>query len=222
MPLHRNADHFTSFASVPRATGPSLTVGLLSRHIALTLFLIALAGLFLLSGCRNGSGGSGLQVKSPNTGEKDLPIKSSYSFAITRSFTDTSNNVTTAPSYRVYTANYDLDSANFGMTLDKPLTSDDHIRVVFSLVGEQGGNDKTPPKAGTYSAKADKFMKVEEVSIVSRKGGNDSKVLLDRSTLSGEVKVTSASSTTISGDVNLAAGETTVKGSFTAKVLARK
>ena len=213
MPLFRNADHSTSFASVSRAT---------RRRLALTLFPIALAGVFFLSGCGNGSGGSGLQVKSPNTGEKDLPIKSCYSYAVTKSFTDTSNKVTTAPSYRVYMANYDLDAANFGMTLDKPLSSDDHIRVVFSLVGEQGGNDKTPPKAGTYLAKADKFMKVEEVSILSRKGGSDAKDFLDRSTLSGEVKVTSASSTTISGDVNLSAGDTTVKGSFTAKVLARK
>ncbi|MEK6335287.1 MAG: hypothetical protein AABM67_10075 [Acidobacteriota bacterium] len=183
---------------------------------------MVVAAALLLSGCGNGSGSSGLQVKSPNTGEKDLAIKSSYSYAVTKSFTDTSNNITTAPSYRVYSANYDLDSANFGMTLDKPLTSDDHIRLVFSLVGEQGGTEKTPPKAGTYSAKADKFMKVEEVSIVSRKGANDSKVVLDRNTLSGEVKVTSASSTAISGDVNLSAGEIMVKGSFTAKILTRK
>jgi len=221
MPLNRNADHLT-FASISRATEPSLTVGLLPRPIALTLLLIAVAGVLFISGCGNGAGGSGLHVKSPATGEKDLAIKSCYSFAVTKSFTDTANNITTAPSYRVYAANYDLDAGNFGMTLDKPLTTDDHVRVVFSLVGEQGGTEKTPPKAGTYSAKADKFMKVEEVAIVSRKGASDSKVWLDRSTLTGEVKVTSASGNTISGEVNLAAGETTIKGSFTAKVLTRK
>jgi len=214
MPLNRNADHLTSFTSISRS--PEI------RRVSLYLFLIVFAGVLFVSGCGNGAGGSGLQVKSPATGEKDLPVKSSYSYAVTKSFTDTANNITTAPSYRVYTANYDLDAANFGMTLDKPLTSDDHVRVVFSLVGEQGGNEKTPPKAGTYSAKADKFMKVEEVAIVSRKGGNDSKVWLDRSTLTGEVKVTSASANTMSGEVNLTAGESTIKGSFTAKVLTRK
>jgi len=81
---------------------------------------------------------------------------------------------------------------------------------------------KSPLKAGTYSAKADKHMKVETVGIVSRKGGADNKVWLDRSTLSGQVKVTSASANEIAGDFDLTAGETTVKGSFTAKVLKRK
>ena len=194
----------------------------LRERLSILSIGMVVAVALLLSGCGNGTGGSGLHVKSPTTGEKDLAIKSSYSFAITKSFTDTANNVTTAPSYRVYLANYDLDPANFAKTLDRPLNSDEHIRVVFSLVGEQGGNDKSPPKAGTYSAKADKFMKVEDVSIVSRKGGNDTKFVLDRSALTGEVKVTSASGNTMSGDVNLAAGETTVKGSFTAKILTRK
>jgi hypothetical protein len=141
MPFNRNADHLTSFASIARSPEP--------RRLSLTLFLIAFAGVLFVSGCGNGAGGSGLQVKSPATGEKDLSVKSSYAFAVTKSFTDTANNVTTAPSYRVYTANYDLDAANFGMTLDKPLASDEQLRVVFSLVGEQGGNEKTPPKAGT-------------------------------------------------------------------------
>jgi hypothetical protein len=191
-----------------------------NARFALLVSSFLIIGL-LLSGCSK-TGGSGMHVKSPATGEKDLAVKSGYAFAVTKTFTDTTGKVTTAPSYRTYAASYDLDAGNFAMTLDKPLTADDQLRVVFSLVGEQGGNDKTPPKAGTYSAKADKFMKVEDAAIVSRKGGPDSKVWLDRSTLSGEVKVTSASADSISGDVNLTAGETTIKGSFTAKVLARK
>jgi hypothetical protein len=214
MPQDINADQVKSFASICRSTQPGA--------VAFTIMVVALAGLLFLSGCGNGPAGSGMQVKSPATGEKDLALKSSYAFAITKSFTDTANNVTTAPSYRVYVANYDLDAANFGMTLDKPLTSDDHLRVIFSLIGEQGGNEKTPPKVGTYSAKADKFMRVEDAAIVSRKGGTDSKVWLDRSTVSGEVKVTSVSGNTMSGEVNLTAGETTIKGTFTAKVLTRK
>ena len=192
------------------------------RLFVITTALIALACVFL-SGCSKGNGGeNSLTVKSAATGEKDLAVKSAYAFAVTKSFTDATGKVTTAPSYRVYAANYDLDAAGFAMTLDKPLTSDDRLRVVFSLVGEQGGNEKTPLKAGTYSAKADKFMKVEDVGIVSRKGGADSKVWLDRSTLSGEVKVTSVSGDTMSCDVDLSAGETSIKGSFTAKILTRK
>ena len=118
-------------------------------------------------------------------------------------------------------ANYDLDAANFAMTLQKPLTSDDQIRVEFSLVGEEGTNEKSPAKAGTYSAKADKYMKVETVGIVTRKSGTDTRNWLDRSALTGEVKVTSVSADSISGDIDVTAGNASV-GSFTAKVLKRK
>jgi hypothetical protein len=108
------------------------------------------------------------------------------------------------------------------MTMDKPLTSDDQVRVMFSLIGEQGTDEKAPLKAVAYSAKADKFMKVETVGIVSRTGGADNKVWLERSTLTGDVKVTSASADEISGDIDVSAGDKSIKGSFTAKILKRK
>jgi hypothetical protein len=183
---------------------------------------MALACALFLVGCGKGAGGNSLHVKSPAAGDKDMPVKSAYAFAVNKTFTDTSNKITTASAYNVYAASYDLDAANFAMTLNKPLTSDDQIRVEFSLIGDQGTNDKSPLKAGTYSAKADKFMKVETVGIVSRKGGADNKVWLDRSTLTGEVKVTSASADEISGDIDVSTGDTSIKGSFTAKILKRK
>lgn len=190
---------------------------------SITFFLLSLIAIGLtMAACGKGGGANSLHVKSPATGEKDMPVKSSYAFAVTKSFTDTSGKITTAASYRVYAANYDLDAANFAMTLDKPLTSNDQVRVVFSLVGEEGTNDKSPAKAGTYSAKADKFMKVEDVAIVTRKGGQDNKQWLERGTLSGDVKVTEASAELISGDVDLTSGESGIKGSFTAKILARR
>jgi hypothetical protein len=189
-----------------------------------TLFLVSLIAAIALSmaGCGKGGGGNSLHVKSPATGEKEMPLKSSYAFAVTKSFTDIAGKITTAASYRVYAANYDLDSSFFAQTLDKPLTSDDRMRVVFSLVGDEGANDKSPLKAGTYSAKADKFMKVEDVAIVTHKGGQDNKQSLDRSTLSGDVKVTAASADSISFDVDLTSGDSSIKGSFTGKILTRK
>ena len=185
------------------------------------LCLIALLAAFLLAGCSK-SGGNDLHVKSPAAGDKALAVKSSYTFPVTKTFTDINQKITTAASYNVYAANYDLDAGNFGMTLDKPMTADDQVRVTFSLVGEEGTNDKSPLKTGTYSAKADKYMKVETVGIVTRKGSADSKNWLDRSTLNGEVKLTSVSDDSISGDIDVTAGESSVKGSFTAKVLKRK
>jgi hypothetical protein len=191
-----------------------------ARRIIFTLCLVALA--LFVGGCGKGAGGNSMHVKSPAAGDKDMPVKSSYAFAVIKTFTDVSGKISTASAHNVYAANYDLDATNFTMTMDKPLTSDDQIRVMFSLIGDEGTNDKSPLKAGTYSAKADKFMKLETVGIVSRKGGADNKVWLDRSTLTGEVKVTSASADEISGDVDLSSGDTSIKGSFTAKILKRK
>lgn len=198
-----------------------MRVGLIHRRVSFALFLIALA--LFVGGCSKGAGGSGsMQLKSPATGDKEMPVKSGYAFAVTKSFTDTSNKITTASAYNVYAASYDLDGANFAMTLNKPLTADDQLRVEFSLIGEQGTNDKSQLKAGTYSAKADKFMKLETVGITSRKGGADNKVWLDRSTLTGEAKVTSVSGDTISGEIDLSSGDMSIKGPFTAKILVRK
>lgn len=190
--------------------------------IRFSLFLLLVTLAFALFGCGKGGGANSLHVKSPAAGDKDVAIKSAYSFAVTKSFTDVTNKITTAPSYQVFSANYDLDSATFAMSLGKPLTSDDQVRVEFSLVGDQGGNEKTPLKEGTYSAKADKFMKVESVGIVTRKGGADNKQWLDRSSLTGEVKISSVSGDTASGEIDVTAGDTSIKGSFTAKILTRK
>jgi hypothetical protein len=194
-------------------------------RLRLSTFAIAAVAVICaisIFGCGKSAGGNSVHVKSPATGEKDFAVKSSYAFAVTKTFTDINNKITTASAYNVYVASYDLDAANFAMTMDKPLIGDDQVRVMFSLIGDEGTNDKSPLKAGTYSAKADKHMKVETVGIVSRKGGADNKVWLDRSTLSGEVKVTSATADEISGDIDVTAGDNTIKGSFTAKVLKRK
>jgi hypothetical protein len=173
-------------------------------------------------GCGKNGGGGNLLVKSPATGEKELPQKSGYAFAVNKTFTDTAGKITSAASYRVYAANYDLDAANFAMTMDKPLSADDQVRLVLSLVGDQGTNDKSPLKTGTYSARAEKFLKVEDVAVVSRKGGADNKVWLDRSALTGDAKVNSVSGDTITGEVDLTSGAISIKGPFTAKILVRK
>lgn len=187
--------------------------------IALLSFSVAV--LTFASACSK-SGSSGLHIKSAAAGEKDVTPKSGYTFAVTKSFTDVSGKMSTASAYNVYVANYDLDAGNFSMTLDKPLASEEQLRIVFSLIGAEGTNDKSALKAGTYSAKADKFMKVESVGVVSRRGSSETKTWFDRSILSGQVTITSASADQISGDIDVTAGDNSIKGSFTAKVLKRK
>jgi len=187
-------------------------------QIAVCLFLVLLS---MIGACTRTGSSNALQIKS-TTGQRDLAVKSGFAFPVTKSFTDVNGKITTASAYNVYLANYDLDAKNFAMTLDKPLTADDQVRVVFSLIGDEGTNDKSPIKAATYSAKADKYDKAESAGIVGRKGGADVKSWLDRSMLTGDVKVTSASADEIAGDINLSSGDMAIKGSFTAKILKRK
>lgn len=189
-------------------------------HIAIAISLFTL--LLSLTGCSKSAGANSMKLKWPGVNEKEMPVKSSYAFGVTKTFTDINQKISTAPSYRVYAASYDLDAGNFAQTMDKPLGGDDQIRVTFSLVGDQGGNEKSPLKAGDYSAKADKFMKVEDVSIVTRKDGKDNTLWFERGAINGTVKVTSVSDGNIVGDVELTSGESAIKGPFTAKVLLRK
>lgn len=193
-----------------------------SRNFFILILIAVSIAALSLSGCSKGGGGNSLHVKSPAAGEKDLAVKSSFTFAVTKSFTDINQKITTAVVYNVFTANYDLDSANFGMTLEKPMASEDQMRVVFSLVGEEGTKESAPLKAGAYSAKADKYMKVETVGIVTRKGNADTKTWFDRSSLSGQVTLTAVTDDSISGDIEVTAGDSAIKGSFTAKILKRK
>ena len=192
------------------------------RRCSFVILCIAVACTIITAACSKTGGPSALHVKSSATGEKDLAVKSAYAFAVTKTFTDVNGKITTASAYNVYLANYDLDAKNFAATLDRPLTADDQVRVVFTLIGAEGTNDKSPLGATTYSAKADKYVKAESAGIVTRKGGSDMKSWLDRSMLNGDVKVNSASAAEISGDVNLMSGDTSIKGSFTAKILKRK
>ena len=183
------------------------------------IFLVTVSAL-LVFGCSKG-GSNGLHVKSPATGEKDLATKAGFADPVTKTFTDINQKMTTAVVYNVYAANYDLDGKN-GATLNNPMTSDDNVRIQFGLVGEEGTRENSPLKAGTYSAKADKYMKVETVGIFTRKGGVETKTWLDRSTLNGQVKVDSVSDDSASGDIDVTAGDINIKGSFTAKILKRK
>lgn len=191
------------------------------KRSSVSLIMLILCTIVVQS-CGQTASSNVVHIKSSATGEKDLAIKSGYAFAITKTFTDINGKMTTASAYNVYLANYDLDSRNFAMSMDKPLTGDDQVRVVFNLIGEEGTNDKSPPKAGDYSAKADKFLKTETVGLVARRNSADLKSWLDRTTLTGEVKVTTASADEISGNVDLSSGDISIKGSFTARVLKRK
>jgi hypothetical protein len=185
-------------------------------------FLFVIIFALLIVGCSRTGGSTELQVKSAAAGDKDVATKSAFADPVTKTFTDINGKMTTAVVYNIHAANYDLDAGRFGASLNNPMPADDSIRVMFSLVGEEGTKENSPLKTGTYSAKADKYMKVETVGIVTRKGGTDIKNWFDRSTLNGEVRITSVSGDSASGEIDVTAGQNAVKGSFTAKILQRK
>jgi len=185
-------------------------------------FLFVIIFALLIVGCSRTGGSTELQVKSAAAGDKDVATKSAFADPVTKTFTDINGKMTTAVVYNIHAANYDLDAGRFGASLNNPMPADDSIRVMFSLVGEEGTKENSPLKTGTYSAKADKYMKVETVGIVTRKGGTDIKNWFDRSTLNGEVRITSLSGDSASGEIDVTAGQNAVKGSFTAKILQRK
>ncbi len=193
----------------------------LKSHHFIFLLVLTIVYALLLPACSQ-NGRNDLHVKSAAAGEKDIAIKSVFADPLTKSFTDTSGKMTTAVVYNVHAANYDLDGGRFGASLNNPMPADDSIRVMFSLVGEEGTKENSPLKTGTYSAKADKYMKVETVGIVTRKNGAEIKNWFDRSTLNGAVKITSATDDSVSGDIDVTAGDSTIKGSFTGKILKRK
>jgi hypothetical protein len=185
-------------------------------------FLFVIIFALLIVGCSRTGGSTELQVKSAAAGDKNVATKSAFADPVTKTFTDINGKMTTAVVYNIHAANYDLDAGRFGASLNNPMPADDSIRVMFSLVGEEGTKENSPLKTGTYSAKADKYMKVETVGIVTRKGGTDIKNWFDRSTLNGEVRITSVSGDSASGEIDVTAGQNAVKGSFTAKILQRK
>ena len=191
-----------------------------AKKILTFLFVIIFA--LLIVGCSRTGGSTELHVKSAAAGDKDVATKSAFADPVTKTFTDINGKMTTAVVYNIHAANYDLDAGRFGASLNNPMPADDSIRVMFSLVGEEGTKENSPLKTGTYSAKADKYMKVETVGIVTRKGGADIKNWFDRSTLNGEVRITSVSGDSASGEIDVTAGQNAVKGSFTAKILQRK
>lgn len=197
----------------------------MNRKIILTGLLIVSALIF------NACGGAGIASSAPKlsvkTSGKDatLEVKSGGVYY--------GNIISTAPgkpsiqtfSHSIYLANYEMDTTN-AATMKKPLTAPDQLRVMIGLQGEEGTKEDSPFKVGTYVLKADRFNKVSSATITTFADGKEKTDGFDAmSSLSkaeGEVKITSVTADSVSGEINLTEGEKTVKGSFTAKLPTKK
>lgn len=183
--------------------------------------------LILLSLFLTACGGAGIGTSSPKlnvkAGGKDsvMEVKSGGVFY--------GNIISTSPgkpsiqtfSHSIYLANYEMDTTN-GATMKKTLASPEQIRIQIGLQGEEGTKDDSPFKVGTYNLKSERFNKVSTVMITTFADGKEKTDSFDTmssmSKAEGEVKITSVTTDSISGEINVSEGDKTIKGTFTAKL----
>jgi len=127
----------------------------------------------------------------------------------------------------IYLANFEMDTTGPAW-MRKPLTAPEQMRVDLGLTGEDGTNEKSPFKVGTYSAQADKVNGVRTAIINTFADGKqtdtrfESLMSLGGKGANGEVKITSVTADTVSGEVDLTEGDKSIKGTFTAKLPAKE
>lgn len=186
----------------------------MTKHILLITFAL------LLAACGGIGGGSKLTVK---TGGKEVSadLKSGgVSYGNVISTTPGKPNVQTF-SHEIYLANYEMDVTN-AATMKKALSAPEQIRVMIGLQGEDGTKTDSPFKVGTYNLKSERFNKVSTVMITTFADGKEKSDSFDTmssmSKAEGEVKITSVTADSVSGEINVTEGDKSVKGTFTAKL----
>jgi hypothetical protein len=139
------------------------------------------------------------------------------------------NVISTAPgkpdmqtfAHTIVLANYEMDTTNLG-TMRKPMTAPGQVRLLMELTGEDGTNEKSPFKVGTYDTKADKFNKLRTLFVTVPLNGKDDDTMFDTSfsgsKIEGTAKITAVTDDSISGEINVTEGANSIKGNFTAKL----
>lgn len=198
-----------------------------------TLYLIVGLSLFLTA-CGAAGNGTGVATTAPKLDVK-VGGKSS-TLDVKSSVVDQSEVTATAPGkpnvktflHKIYLANFEMDTSGVAW-MNKPLTAPEQMRVQIELTGEDGTDMKSPFKVGTYTAQADKTNGVRTVIIRTFADGKQTDTRFDSlmsiggsKKAEGEVKITSVTADTVSGEVNLTEGDKSIKGNFTAKLPAAK
>ena len=193
------------------------------------LLILIFASLWLTAcgaagtGTSTGPSAPKLDVK---VGGKDstLNVKSGAVYYSAMAFTAPDKPTVKTSIHTIYLANFEMDTTTGPAWMNKPLTAPDQMRVDLSLTGEDGTNEKSPFKVGTYSAQTANVNGVRSASILTFADGKqtetrfESLMSLGGKGANGEVKITSVSADTVSGEVNLSEGDKSIKGTFTAKL----
>lgn len=129
--------------------------------------------------------------------------------------------------HKIYLANFEMNT-NGAAWMNKPLTAPEQMIVSIELMGEDGTDKNSPFKVGSYAAQADKTSGVRVAEIRTFAERKETKTTFDtlmgygNKSATGEVKITSVTAHTVSGEINLTEGEKSIKGNFTAKLPAAK
>jgi hypothetical protein len=215
----------------------------------LSIACVALAALLAITACQSGgtsepanpnSGGaqSNTASKAANTngtagnssspqltislGGKDTPLEvksGSYHQSVTNY--SAGGKSETASEAVFFIANFDMVQAKAAGK--KP--ENGQMVAAFTLIGASGTNDKSPLAVGTYPVRSGEGENATRFNITTRCGvvmfenGAQTDKKLATSKLQGEAKITSVADGTVSGEINVTDGESTIKGTFVARAL---
>lgn len=191
----------------------------MKKQVLSITFLIIGAGFSISCGAAGSSPGV-LTLKYPTTDKQEMPVKSGGFYTSTKSWSR-NNQMSKSSSYFVCVSDSDIDMTQGAISIGAPVKTDAQTKVCFNIDGAENTDDKTPPKAETYPAakRSDSFAfnSVSSASIRTFKDGKEVKHFLNESKMTGDVKITTATENTMSGEINLSDGEKEIKGTFTAK-----
>lgn len=188
------------------------------------ILAIMIASCLIACGGGSGAGsGGGLTLKI-NGADVPFEVKSTGVYPSTKTFTftkDGQSTMTKAVNHYIALANFEMETRG-PVTMGRTLAADGETRVIMQIVGAEGTDEKATMKAGTYMPKCDKYSCIEFLQLSRYAGGKEEKITVDMKKAEGEVRITSVTKDTISGEIDLTEGGNSVKGPFTAKITTKR
>lgn len=184
---------------------------------------ICLVGLFL-SGCGAvGSAGSEqVTVKYPGTDSRVVDLQDGGFYSNTKTWTWKGNRETT-PVYYLCSANHQFITDGYS-ALGKDVEKAEDVKICFQLNGPKGDKE-TPLETGSYKpagvsmANGPHYNSISSVLILTHEDGKPKEHSMTMFKTKGEIKLTSVTDDSISGEVDLDDGENAVKGTFSANAI---
>jgi len=168
-----------------------------------------------------GGGSSSFAIK---TGGKDVTMvpKSSNADQSVMTYTEKPTGDGVIRSKKGGSVSFEFVNFEAKSLADYKLTADGQMRVRFSVVGEENTDQKTPIKIGTYTTDAEKFMRLNNIDVVTFVDGKEKSdyysMMSGSATAKGSLKINSVTDDSVSGEIDVVDGERSIKGSFMAKL----